>query len=70
MDRMLIAQRLRELRADRKSCEVAKACGISKSALAMYEAGCRIPRDEIKVKIANFYGTSVGAIFFLQTKFT
>ena len=64
MDRALIANRLRELRADRKAGDVAKACGISNSALSMYESGSRIPRDEVKVKLANLYGTTVGAIFF------
>ena len=44
--------------------ELACAIGVSTSAVAMYERGERLPRDEIKVKIAEFYGESVGAIFF------
>lgn len=60
----LIGQRLRELRGDRPRDEVAEALGISVSALTMYETGQRVPRDQIKVKIAEFYGTTVQEIFF------
>lgn len=56
--------RLRELRGAKTQRDVAKQVGISCSALAMYETGERIPRDEIKVKLAKFYGVSVGSIFF------
>ena len=34
------------------------------SALAMYEAGERVPRDEIKIKLAKIYNRSVNYIFF------
>ncbi|WP_423748200.1 hypothetical protein [Bacillus cereus] len=30
----------------------------------MYENGQRIPRDNIKIKLANFYGVTVQTIFF------
>ena len=30
----------------------------------MYEAGERVPRDEIKIKLAKFYNRSVSYIFF------
>ncbi|MDD3157480.1 helix-turn-helix transcriptional regulator [Anaeromusa sp.] len=59
-----IAERLVELRGDEKRLVVASACGISKSALTMYELGARIPRDEIKVRLAAYYGTTVEEIFF------
>ncbi len=59
-----MAKRLRDLRGDKDADEVAKACGISRSALGMYEIGARIPRDEVKVKLARFYNTSVQEIFF------
>lgn len=64
MDSEKIAQTLVELRGDRPRTEVASALGVSVSALAMYETGARIPRDETKRKIAKFYGKSVGEIFF------
>lgn len=38
--------------------------GISLSALSMYETGQRIPRDEIKLKIARQLNTSIEALFF------
>ena len=43
---------------------IAKALGISTSALSMYECGNRIPRDEIKVKMSKLYGKSIEEIFF------
>lgn len=59
-----IGQRLRELCGAEKPENVAHELGISRSALFMYERGERIPRDEIKVKIARKYGVSVQSIFF------
>ncbi len=44
--------------------EMAEEIGITKSALAMYERDERIPRDEVKIKIAQYAGTTVGALFF------
>lgn len=64
MDSEKIARKLVELRGDRSRQEVSNALGISLSALAMYENGDRIPRDETKVRIATFYGKSVEEIFF------
>lgn len=59
-----IGNKLRELRGGIPRSEVAKAVGISNSALQMYECGDRIPRDGIKVAIARYFGVSVGALFF------
>lgn len=64
MNREEIARKLIELRGDKSREEVAKACDISVSALAMYEQGERIPRDDIKIRIAKFYKKSVESIFF------
>ena len=64
MDAILIGKRLRDLRGNSTQNETAKALGISISALAMYENGNRIPRDEIKLKIAKHYGKTVEEIFF------
>lgn len=60
----MIQKRLMEARGDRSRVEVAKDLGISLSAITMYENGGRIPRDEVKEKIAAFYGTTVGFLFF------
>jgi transcriptional regulator with XRE-family HTH domain len=64
MDSKLIGQRLSELRKDKPREDVAAALGITVSALGMYERGERVPRDEIKVKIAKYYGVSVQDLFF------
>lgn len=64
MDRKQIAEKLIELRGEKTQAEVAKNVGISLSALAMYETGNRIPRDEIKIRLANYYGTTVESLFF------
>jgi transcriptional regulator with XRE-family HTH domain len=64
MDAKAIGTKLAGLRKDISREEVAAQLGISVSALAMYEQGNRIPRDEIKLKIAQYYGLSVQEIFF------
>lgn len=46
--------------------EAASDLGITPSALSNYENGIRIPRDTIKIRIANYYGESVAAIFFAE----
>lgn len=61
---VIIGERLRALRGERTQAEIAKALGLTANAISQYETGKRIPDDRIKVKIANFFGTSVGAIFF------
>lgn len=61
-----IGERLRKLRGDKKREVVAAANGISVSALSMYESDKRIPRDEAKKKLANYYGVSVQELFFTQ----
>ena len=64
MDRSKIAERLVKLRGKRTQAEVAEAIGVSPSAYSMYETGERIPRDEIKIRIAKFYKRTVSSIFF------
>jgi len=64
LDSVEIGKRLVELRGDRSQAEIAEKIGTSVSALSMYERGERIPRDEIKVKIAEVYKKSVQSIFF------
>nr|DAQ56870.1 MAG TPA: Helix-turn-helix XRE-family like protein [Caudoviricetes sp.] len=63
-DRKLIGERLRRLRGNLSRSFVANACGISVSALSMYENGDRMPRDNIKVRFAKLFGKSVQYIFF------
>lgn len=65
-NKKLIAKKLTELRQKNQKTqqEVANAVGISVSAIAMYEAGDRVPRDEVKLALAQYYQTTVGYIFF------
>lgn len=64
IDKEIIGERLRDLRGSRTQKEVANACNISIAALAMYETGQRIPRDEVKVRLAKYYHCRVQDIFF------
>ncbi len=64
IDKSQVGKRLLEIRGNRKRKDVADALGISVSTLAMYETGKRIPRDEFKLKIAEYYKTDVGKLFF------
>ena len=59
-----IGNRLIKLRGDKSQQEVVKAVNISPSALSMYENGERIPRDEVKERLAAYYETTVQALFF------
>ena len=59
-----IGKRLVELRGDKSQEEVATACGISPAAVGMYERGERIPRDEIKIRLARYFGVTVEGLFF------
>jgi len=64
LDKKEIARRLVEARGQRSQQEVADAIGISRSALAMYELGLRIPRDEIKMKLAQLYEIPIQDLFY------
>ena len=64
MNKMVMAKRLTDARGDRSRETVASEVKISVSALAMYETGQRVPRDEIKVALAEYYGLSIEFLFF------
>lgn len=68
MDAQAIGKNLKELRqkAGLSREEVSAALGVGLSALAMYERGERIPRDEIKIRIARLYEKSVDEIFYTR----
>ena len=55
---------LTELRGNKTREQIASDIGISTSALGMYELELRVPRDEIKIKIADYFHKSVQDIFF------
>ena len=63
---MTIAEKLIDLRkkAGKTQAEVAEDLKITQSRLGNYEQGIRIPRDEMKRKLASYYGSTVQEIFF------
>lgn len=64
VDPVEVGRRLRNLRGIMPRTKVANLMGVSYSALTKYEMGLKIPSDKTKVRIANFYGTSVQSIFY------
>lgn len=66
MNPIAIGQRLRALRGEKTQESVATDLGISVSAWTMYECGVRVPRDDLKVKIARYFNKTVGEIFFAE----
>lgn len=59
-----IGKRLKQLRGKRTLKAVSKDLQISDSALCAYELGQRIPRDDLKIRIAKYYGTSIEELFY------
>lgn len=59
-----MTETLIRLRGNKTQAEVAKNLGIAPSTYSMYETGKRIPSDEVKIRIANYYNRSVQYIFF------
>lgn len=66
MNALIVAERLRALRAKKGESqqEVADAVGVTVSAYSMYERGERVPRDHIKIRIAEHFKRSVNFIFY------
>ena len=62
---MDLATRIRALResAHLTQLEFAQILNISNSALSQYENGGRIPSDEIKTKIADYFGVSLDYLY-------
>lgn len=63
-----IGKRLRSMRTSKgvSRIEFASAVGVSRNAVANYEAGIRIPKDDVKVRIADYYGKDIDSIFFAR----
>ena len=61
---MSTGNKLRELRGTRTQNDVAEAIGVTKSSYAMYERDERPPRDEVKIRLAKFFGVSIQDLFF------
>lgn len=63
-----IGKRLSECRkkTGKSLSETADNVGVSTSALAMYEAGERIPRDNIKIRLSQYYKVPIQTLFFAK----
>lgn len=61
-----IGEKLKSLRSGRglTQDQVAQDLGISRSAINSYELDQRVPRDEVKVRLANYYEKPIQDIFF------
>lgn len=61
---MNIGEKMRRLRGKRSRAEIAEKAGISVSSYTKYERNERVPRDEVKIRLAKIFGVSVQSIFF------
>lgn len=66
MNKQKMAKKLIELRGDKSREQIAVDLNVSFSAIVSYETGERVPRDELKIRIATYYGVNVEDIFFLD----
>ena len=63
-----IGKRLSECRkkTGKTLAEIAQLIDVSPSALSMYESGERIPRDNIKIRLSQFYNVPIQILFFTK----
>lgn len=68
LDSDSIAGKLVKLRNEKNvsQTQVAETLGLTKAAISQYETGQRIPSDEIKIKLSNYYGVTVQELFFTK----
>ena len=66
MDRKAMAEKLKTLRkgSGKTQAEMAKILNISNSAYNQYEQGLKVPRDDVKIRIAEYFNQTVQSIFF------
>lgn len=63
-DKREVGERLKRLRGSRTLDEIGAALGVTSMAVSLWERGERMPSDEMKVKIANYYRKPVTVLFF------
>lgn len=68
LDSDSIAGKLVKLRNEKNisQSQVAESLGLTRAAISQYESGQRIPSDEIKIKLSNYYGVTVQELFFTK----
>ena len=63
---MSVGRRIRDARvaAGLSVKDLARECGVSRSAVAMYENDLRVPTDKIKRKLAEILNRGIEELFF------
>lgn len=66
MDKSAFGNKLRKMRTERGMTKrfVSQKTGISYSGICQFEYGLKYPNDQNKIKLAKFFGTTVGKLFF------
>ena len=68
MDTKRIGRKLAALRGDTPAKKVGTECGVSFESILSYEAGERVPNDEVKRSLAEYYGVTVQELFYDDTE--
>ena len=63
-----VGRMIKEMRESRNLTqeELGATLGCTRMAISNYESGGRMPNDNMKASIANYFGVSVGSLFFTQ----
>ena len=64
IDPIQLGKKLRLIRGIRTRAQVSRETGLSQARLGNYEHGARVPNDEAKILLANYYGMSVQELFY------
>ena len=64
IDPVTMGKRLRILRGIETRAKVSRDTGLSQSRLGNYEHGIRMPGDDTKALLANYYGVTVQELFY------
>ena len=64
IDPIKLGKKLRLIRGIRTRAEVSRATGLGQARIGNYEHGMRVPNDEAKILLANYYGMTVQELFY------
>ena len=64
IDPVKLGKRLRLLRGIKTRAEMSRETGLSQARIGNYEHGVRIPNDEAKAILANYFHTTVQKLFY------
>ena len=66
MDGIVIGKRLKELRGEKTLENVGNDLNVTPMAVSLWERGERIPNDDMKLKISNYFGVPLFDIFYAE----